>query len=205
MNTYPMFSIPLGTTFISQSICDKIKPLKGITLNTITQNTAYDDAFDVLKNHPEIKQELTNTFVKWVNEALRLNTEWVITSSWITENYTGEAMTRHSHKNCYYSSVLYFDKIEENHPRLMFENPIYIFNTLIPQNFETLGNQYNASEFCAPIEERRILFFPSYLFHMHPKFKASIPRRSLACNFFPIGKYGHHDSTLDTNWLRHGI
>ena len=45
MNTIPMFSIPLGTTFISQSICDKIKPLKGIT-----QNTAYDDAFDVLKN-----------------------------------------------------------------------------------------------------------------------------------------------------------
>ena len=199
MNTIPMFSIPLGTTLISQSICDKIKPLKGIT-----QDTAYDDAFNVLKNHPEIKQELTNTFVKWVNEALRLNTEWVIISSWITENHTGVEMSRHSHKNSAYSGVLYFDKVEDNHSHLFFENPIYIFNTLNPQNFETPCNQYNANEFCAPIEERRMLFFPSYLFHSHPKFKASIPRRSLACNFFPIGKYGVHDSTLDTNLLKYG-
>ena len=138
--TTTMFAVPMGTALISQSTCDKIKPLKGVT-----QHECTDDDFDVLKDYPEIKQELTNNFVEWVNGLLRVKVNWVMTTSWITENYTGEAMTRHSHKNCYYSSVLYFDKIEENHPRLMFENPIYIFNTLIPQNFETLGNKYNAS------------------------------------------------------------
>lgn len=199
MNTIPMFSIPLGITTVSQSTCDKLKSLKGVT-----QHTATDDDFDVLKNYPEIKQEITEIFIEWISDLMRIDTDWTMTTSWIVENPSGQEMTRHNHKNCAYSGVLYFDELEENHPPLIFDNPIDVFNNLSPQNFETHCNQFNTDAFPAPIAETLMIFFPSYLFHRHPKFKASIPRRSLACNFFPIGKYGAHDSTLDTNLLKYG-
>jgi len=199
--TTTMFAVPIGTALISQSTCDKIKPLKGIT-----QLNANDDDFDVLKDYPEIKQELTNSFVEWITELLRVKANWVMTTSWITENSTGREMTRHSHKNCAYSGVLYFDKVDDSHAPLIFENPLEPFTTLFPQNLQTNCNEYNTDQFVVTPEETRMIFFPSYLFHKHHAYTpTSIPRRSLACNFFPIGKYGHHDSTLDTNWLKHGI
>ena len=55
-----------------------------------------------------------------------------------------------------------------------------------------------------PSCEGLMLFFPSYLQHFHQPFKeSSVSRKSLACNFFPVGEFGTgNDSSLNTNWFK---
>jgi len=199
MITETMFAIPIGITQISQSTCDKIKPLKGST-----QNEATRDLFDVLKDYPEIKKVLTFTFTVWINELLKTpDSKWVMTTNWITENPTGYAMKPHSHKNCAYSGVLYFDKVDDSHEALWFDNPLTYFSSFLAES--SSKNKFNIASYFVEPAEGRMIFFPSYLMHYHHAAKpTSIPRRSLACNFFPVGKYGGYDSYIDTNWLRHG-
>ena len=193
-----MFAVPLGTTVVSQELCDKIKPLNGIVQGADTKD--YD--FNVLKDSPEIKKELTDVFTIWVNDILNVQSCWTMTTSWITQNFTGKEMNRHNHLNSSWSAVLYFDKVDEQHAPLCFENPLLPFTTIGPFDYSTQKNLFNCEDYTVPPEERRIIFFPSYLVHKHREYiPTGIPRKSLACNFFPIGKYGIHDSTLDTNWL----
>lgn len=194
-----MFTVPLGTTVVSQEICDAIKPLKGVQ-----QNSDEDYEFNVLKDSPEIKKKLTDIFTPWVNDILNIESRWAMTTNWITENYDGKEMSRHRHFNSVFSAVLYFDKVDKHHASLSFENPLTPFSTIEPFNYSYTKNLFNSDEFTVPVEERRMIFFPSYLVHKHPSYPATdIPRRSFACNFFPIGKYGCYDSGLDTNWLAH--
>ena len=194
-----MFAVPLGTTVISQEICDKLKPLKGLV-----QHAPKDYDFDVLKDNQEIKKQLTDIFTIWISDILNIQSRWTMTTSWITQNCTGKEMNRHRHFNSAYSAVLYFDKVDQSHAPLCFENPLTPFTTIEPFEYNSNKNLFNSDEYPITPEERRIIFFPSYLVHKHQSFIPTlIPRKSFACNFFPIGKYGCLDSSLDTNWLTH--
>ena len=116
-------------------------------------------------------------------------------------NKTGEPMDRHKHVNSYYSSVFYFDKVSKEHPPLSLEserseNGFYVQPLRI--------NEFNCSSYQAPIEEGTIIFFPSHLYHYHPRYEPTdVIRKSLACNYIPIGMFGQFDSTLDTRRI-HG-
>ena len=129
MITETMFAIPIGITQISQSTCDKIKPLKGHHQHYVPKDLKHP--YNILKDYPEIKREITNSFVTWVNGLLKIETDWVMTTSWITENSTGREIRRHNHKNCAYSGVLYFDKVDDSHGPLFFENPLLIFSDFL--------------------------------------------------------------------------
>ena len=201
MITQTMFAIPVGITEVSQSTCDKLKPLRGHQQEYIPPDM--EEPWNALRNHPEIKQELTNEFTTWVNGLLNINVDWAMTTSWITENPTGAMMNRHFHTNCLFSSVLYFDKVEANHPPLHFENPLHIFSNFMFEGSN--DNEYHSDDYFVELAEGRMIFFPSYLKHYHPSFEpTSTPRRSLACNFFPTGSYGLRDSYINTKWLTNG-
>ena len=204
MNTYPMFSIPLGVVQIPIDICDALKPLAkkyGLVWNKTKPTKEY---FVVLNEQEKIKKELESIFSDWVQYIEGIEQPWTITTSWITDNQNGAAMDRHNHRNSVYSGVLYFDDIDDNHKGLTFENPIsQLFNRhlLVDYNYEK--NVYNSPEYLAPMQKGLMIFFPSYLFHSHGPFKSKLSRKSLACNFMPTGFMGHADSTIDTNWLAH--
>lgn len=179
VQTDAMFAIPIGKVIVDQELCDKLKPLKGVNQDTNPETYSYN----VLKDYPEIKKEILNLFIPWVSIIEGSKVDWVMTTSWITENTTGEEMTRHRHLNAKYSGVLYFDKVDKTHPQLAFENPIEIFsrNTVEPVAFGTTWNRnvFNADEYHAEIAERFMIFFPSYLIHKHRAFEFTIPRRSI--------------------------
>ena len=199
--TEAMFAIPIGKVMVDQKICDELKSLRG--LNQDTNPDLYH--WNVLKDYPEIKKELLNLFIPWVSGIGGSRIDWVMTTSWVTENIKGEEMTRHRHLNALYSGVLYFDKVHEAHPRLSFENPIEIFtrNTIEPVacREDYHRNVFNATEYYSEIKEGLMIFFPSYLIHRHQAFTAPIPRKSLAFNLFPVGKLSDADSMFDTNLL----
>tara|TARA_B100001029_G_scaffold2153_1_gene1529 strand:- start:472 stop:1080 length:609 start_codon:yes stop_codon:yes gene_type:complete len=197
IETQLIFGIPLGFTKIPLKICDELKSLQG------SEQIAPDCNFDVLVDKPNLKKDLANIFSLWITNIIGNKQKWVMTTNWITENTKGLPMKQHSHKNCSYSAVLYFDKISKDHPPLMICNPLkYIWGSLFVET-NVAPNVFTSCEYPAPCGEGIMIFFPSYLEHYHSPFKSKQNRRSFACNFFPIGKYGLYDSTLDTNLLQY--
>ena len=194
IETVAAFTIPFGITKVSQDICDQIKPLTGSQQCEGTEN------FNVLEALPTVKASLTEIITSWMNHVTLIpNQRWIMTTSWITENPNGDSMHPHRHQNSMFSAVLYFDEVAKDHPQLNFENPLPLMSS-----FQlSCGDNSFTSNFIAPIDTNTLLIFPSYLEHGHEKFKSQINRRSLAMNFFPIGKLGIFDSILDTNLLRY--
>ena len=200
IQTEALFAIPLGITTISPDICDVLKTLQGST-----QKEGRTNVFNVLDGHPVIKSDITNIFSLWANSLLGTpEQEWSMTTSWITLNPDGDEMLTHRHYNCMYSGVLYFDTIDTRHPALEFISPLTEASSFLITTPDSKLNTYNLKTRQVPINEGQMLFFPSYLLHGHPAFEPTdLVRKSFACNFFPIGKYGHYDSTIDTTWITH--
>ena len=199
INTQIMFATPIGITTLPQELCDIFKPLKGQVQTNASTDPIY---FDVLKDFPELKKEITNVFTKWVNNTYNYpDQKWKMLTNWITDNPDGTPMRLHRHYNCSFSAVLYFDAIKNGEGNLILENPVDN-SDFFPQNSHStiFGN----TEYTCPLFERLLIFFPSKIYHMYLGYKPSKKlRRSFACNFAPIGKYGSADSYIDTNWLHH--
>ena len=201
IDTKVIFGIPLGVTTVSDSLC---KELKHVSSKAVYQGSPAEEidetTFNVLHNNLELKKDIIKIFSIWANEVLKINNQkWAMTTNWITENTEGQAMLQHVHMNCMFSAVIYFDKTAEDHPPLELLNPhILDFAFLIGGNGT---NMFNAESYSAPHGKGVMIMFPAFLRHGHETFKSKINRRSFACNFFPIGKFGYRDSTLDTNWL----
>ena len=206
MDTVSPFSIPIGAAKIPQDICDELKKYKGMIQNQTEQNKLDPSniEFTILDKNLEIKKALTNIFAAWINNILGYHYDWLITTSWITENQEGKAMTMHNHRNCLFSGVLYFDTCVKEHPPLCFRNPILeqLNSGWFIESKE--DNPFTKLIYEAPYREGLMLFFPSYLQHFHQPFKeSSVSRKSLACNFFPVGEFGTgNDSSLNTNWFK---
>ena len=199
----PAFAVPVAITKLDKKFCDPLKDL--VSINADMKNTPEEKQtliYDQLDNVPEVRDEILKVFTGFINQIiLRKRQDWAITSSWITENTNGVRMERHQHLNSYYSSVFYFSEVAKEHAPLKFESPLTYAGFWVQ---EGMPNFYTGADFTAPMSEGTILFFPSYLYHYHHEYPASkIPRKSLACNFIPVGKYGTNDSTLDTRKL-HG-
>ena len=199
----PAFAVPVAFTKLDKKFCDPLKDLVGI--NADMKNIPEEKQtliYDQLDKVPEVRDEILKIFTGFINQIiLRRRQDWAITSSWITENTNGVRMERHQHLNSYYSAVFYFSEVAQEHAPLKFESPLTQAGFWVE---EGMPNFYTGADFTAPMEEGTILFFPSYLFHFHHAYHANkIPRKSLACNFIPVGKFGTNDSTLDTRKL-HG-
>ena len=199
----PAFAVPVAITKLDKKFCDPLKDL--VSINADMKNTPEEKQtliYDQLDKVPEVRDEILKIFTGFINQIiLRRRQDWAITSSWITENTNGVRMERHQHLNSYYSSVFYFSEVAKEHAPLKFESPLTYAGFWVQ---EGMPNFYTGADFTAPMSEGTILFFPSYLYHYHHEYPASkIPRKSLACNFIPVGKYGTNDSTLDTRKL-HG-
>ena len=199
VNTDIMFGIPLGTCTVPQYMCDQLQLLPSMSQYGV--NTSYQDnpdMYNVLKEHDELRNSLTLLFSTWINNIQGNDTQWVMTTNWITENTTGSRMGMHNHTNAMYSAVLYFGKYDENHP------PLVLYNPWTNHIASPAVNPFNNASYIAPIGEGIMIMFPSFLYHEHDSFVPTSNRQSFACNFFPTGVIGQGDSTLDTNWLQHG-
>ena len=195
--TIPLFAIPLGVTQVSSEICDQIKPLQG------QEQIQSNPDCRMLDSVPALKQEITDIFAEWANDLHGTpDQKWVMTTSWVTKNTSGVLMNSHRHFNCMYSGVIYFDKVDEQHPPLIFQNPLQATGSILLRNYGQLDNVYTSIWAAAPMVEGLMIMFPSYLMHSHQSFMPSnVARKSLACNFFPVGSYGSKDSSINTTWL----
>ena len=108
MNIIPLFPTTLITLDVEERT-DELKP-EDFEFHSIGPNQRSYQSFNltILSKYPRISKLLLKKFDK-VKQTLKLNHEFVITTSWFTKIENGGYSLPHSHKNSFYSGVYYFD------------------------------------------------------------------------------------------------
>ena len=192
----PLFSSPLCISTIEENLDDvfkSIKKLKYIPANNYGTYTS--ETRDVLSKFPSLKKALLKEFNDYKNTCLHYeDTDFFITTSWVTKCIPNSSSHKHNHQNALYSGVLYFQE-GENFAGIRFSN-----ENLIPQQIllrkPTEWNLLNSSSWVIKHSQNQVVIFPSYLFHEVTFHGASEDRYSLAFNLFPQGTLGESDSLL---------
>lgn len=200
--SFPVFYIPFGECSIANFDFTELKKdtrwVKGASQN-MYGNDYTEDRYKILDSYPELKRLILSNFFKYTNE-IGVNTNFILTTSWLTQCRKGETIASHCHKNCEFSGILYYDDDYTDQPPLIFANPLPRLTQFQPSpgSGETTGytNHWNRYP-----EKGLLLFWPAYIEHSMMAKKTDKPRRSLAFNFSPIGLWGNADSTMSTSWL----
>lgn len=207
MDIYPLFASNLiRVTFEDKKALNILKKIHNKYEYVDSKQEGSNGVFAtankfVLENYPEIKQSLVEEFKK-INETIfKYDCEFFITTSWITKATKNTYSQIHSHRNSFYSGVLYFGEYPKNnkHAPIQFYSPIDDFRSHYVMAKE--WNIANCSNWDIYPNENMLLFFPSYLKHRIAKHNDEKPRYSLAFNIVPIGSYGTGDSFYDTRWF----
>ena len=208
--SFPVFFIPFGEEKITDYDFSKLREDERWAPSTsqadrhnIGAPFYSNQIFRILEDYPKLERKIMMKFYKYMNE-LGISDQFQLTTSWLTNVGKGDSITGHSHKNCEFSGILYFDKQEnyENQPPLTFENPLRKMTMYQTSNMAVI-NGYQSDWSRSP-EEGLILFWPAYISHScetKTERWSDKNRRSLAFNFTPTGFYGTADSTMDVRGL----
>ena len=198
MNIYPLFSSVVSASIIKEDFTETFSLLKQEhfsttdSFNNLNSFASIDNK--VLKKHATLEDRILKEFYKFKNEYLRYeDTDFVITTSWVTKTMPKGYSQLHNHKNSYYSGVLYFEECIDGN--ILFETNAN--NQSIKLNDPNEWNIYNFETFNIAPQKNLVIFFPSYLKHMVLPFNGDVPRYSLAFNLFPVGDIGVGDSSIN--------
>ena len=172
------------------SIQDEVDNVRSKSLHVIKEN----------KELHWLGQSIFESFNTFKNEVLRFEeTEFVMTTSWMTYTPPGLGSTFHNHNNSMWSGVFYFGNEESKNTGIRFgdfQNKMNGF-TLDPTEF----NVWNCSSYDWYPTNNSVVFFPSQTPHTVLPNKGKQTRYSIAFNLMPIGFVGRGDSSV--NYERH--
>ena len=153
----------------------------------------------VIKEHKELYwlgQSIFESFNTFKNEVLRFEeTEFVMTTSWMTYTPPGLGSSTHNHNNSMWSGVFYFCNEESKNTGIRFgdfQNKMNGF-TLQPTEY----NVWNCSSYDWYPRNNSVIFFPSQTPHTVLPNKGNNIRYSIAFNLMPIGFCGIGDSVIN--------
>ena len=178
---------------------DELKTYDG-EFQTITYSTCSQSKdLRVLERYPKTKKILLDYFRKFSNEVLEYNSDYGITTSWLTRTKEGQSSNFHNHKNSFWSGVYYYDDYDWDVSDIQFTNPLSIYNqyelNIVNPNIANSNLSYITPS------ANSLVLFPSYLSHRIAEHQSKKIRRSLAFNIVPVGGYGEYDSSYNTNWF----
>jgi len=196
----PLFSSNVFQLQIDYDL-DVLKTNKNF-IYAANQNKKYDtEDYRSLERFPNIKEHLTDRFNELAINFLKLDTKFMITTSWftVTEEGDGGDSQYHFHKNSFYSGVLYYDDYDEQTAPLEFMTPLEFHSDfyLEPREYDLA----TSTAWKIQPQKNMLVLFPSYLKHQVGRHVGSRPRYSLAFNIIPTGYYGTSDSFVHTEWL----
>lgn len=152
----------------------------------------------ILNRYPELKDMLMDKFNCIITDILKYEcTKFDITTSWLSKSLKNCQTEYHSHQNCFYAGVLYFQDFDnsENAGDFQIDNMGLIPQTISPSN-PTEYNIYNSPWWNFKPEKNMVIFFPSYLKHRMGRHNLDDPRYCLAFNIMPYGVFGFGDSSI---------
>lgn len=200
---FDMFSVPLYRSILREDTS---------ALNKYKENVCDQGEGSFMSNefpprlleHPDlkhIKDGIMTHFHTFMYEALGVGpeTDAIFTTSWLAAIEKGGYVHSHSHANCWFSGLLYFDDDYTKSVPLHLKDP-NTCQSIINVNTRNYNLGYPVT---IQPEPNLLIFFPSYIVHQSEPQKEDKKRWSLAFNFYPRGKIGEEltDSYFDTRWL----
>lgn len=205
MDILPLFSSNLLILNVDERVDQLSNGIDNIEFKSSGQSPGNLMSVDirVLEKHSRIKNILLKKFSHYMKNVMKIENEFIITTSWYTKILPGAISGAHNHKNSYYSGILYFHEYDEESPSLQLMSPVIDFQDffLQPKNTEDCHLQNSHSWEILP-KKNLLVFFPSYLRHKVSNNFSNNTRYSLAFNIAPLQTYGSGDSTIDTNWYK---
>lgn len=152
----------------------------------------------ILNRYPDLKLILLERFNNIAIDILKYeSTKFDITTSWLSKVVKNSESQYHSHQNCFYAGVLYFQDFGDSEDIGNFEiDEMGLIPQTISPSPPTEYNIYNSPWWNFKPRKNMVIFFPSYLKHRIGKHKLDEPRYSLAFNIMPCGKFGFGDSSI---------
>jgi uncharacterized protein (TIGR02466 family) len=197
-DVFPLFSSPVCSMIIEENLDEYFEQLKRLDFfeNEIifANKTFMSKNRKVLDQFVYLKNVILKHFNLFKNDVLHYeNTDFIITTSWVTKCHQNSYSQSHMHRNSIFSGVLYF---EDHDPEstITFEN-LNLRSSIFAN--KTTNNIFNADEWKISSCKNKILFFPSYLHHKIDPHMSSKDRYSLAFNLFPTGSLGVLDSAIN--------
>ena len=183
-----LFTIPL----LNISILEDTSEISGYHDSVLISND-----YRVLEKYPNTK----NILLKNIRSGLKklgYATEFDISTSWFTKNNKGDSAPMHNHKNSWFSAVYYYGNYDNNSGKLLIYNPL---NNLTSFDDTIVNaNKFNTHTTVISPERKKMIIFPSYLYHSITEHFSDLIRYSLALNIVPVENYGVYDSMNDTSW-----
>lgn len=198
----PTFSRPIGNAVINDSyamvIRDKLSEFQFLETRSNLENDGasfkshISESLYVLDEMPEVRDYLQSVVQNYIVEVLGYDCDIKITTSWFTKILPGGYCQYHTHSNCWYSCVIYFDDTyDENCGDLVFWNDDNFFE--IKLHHDTI---FNTTVIPATPSKNNVTIFPASVKHRISKNNSPNIRYSLAFNINPSGIVGYSDNTL---------
>ena len=205
MDILPLFSSNLLILNVDERVDQLSNGIDNIEFKSSGQSPGNLMSVDirVLEKHSRIKNILLKKFNHYMKNVMKIENEFIITTSWYTKILPGAISGTHNHKNSYYSGILYFHEYDEETSSLQLMSPVIDLQDffLQPKNTEDFHLQNSHSWEILP-KKNLLVFFPSYLRHKVSNNFSNKTRYSLAFNIVPLQTYGSGDSTINTNWYK---
>jgi len=201
MDIIKLFPKVISISYVDNCFDDDYKLLKNNYDMISIDRTSSDYSerslnLTVLKDFPKLELNLLEKFLQFNDQYLKHSSDFKITTSWITKTGKNQQSTIHSHKNSFYSGVLYFDDTINMNETGKLELINMDTSEIFPGYLKEF-NDYNSSIWSIFPQKNLIILFPSNTFHKISLHKSTIPRYSLAFNIFPVGDIGLSDSSLN--------
>ena len=155
---------------------------------TLADYKAYSgSSFDLLSRHSKLKKSIETCITSHIQETLKQNTKYRMTTSWATKLGPGGYARLHYHANAWLSGVYY--PASHKSFRIRFYN--------LQQQWFDEPKEYNTNNsvtWTIPVEENMVIIFPSLLCHELLTNESNNFRYSIAFNVLPKGMIGGKDS-----------
>jgi len=213
---YALFPIPIYTVQCDIDVslaANFLNKSHALIPNEHAHNYGNKTEDDYILENPEcneLKSFILSHIVKYANEIMCWEFEdFQITQSWVSIKMPGEQHGIHYHPNSVVSGVFFFNDAPDNVSYLKFHRP-EIINQLMNQfapavNADKMQNsEFPWNYWSTPPSKNTLVIFPSWLQHEVSKNISDAPRKSLAINAIPTGKFGsrHSSAEIDIGRLK---
>lgn len=205
-DVFPLFSSPVFCCRLGMSASEMFEVLKDEARYPYSPTTESLDLGGnigsfasecrcVLDHFPRERAAVLDCFFDGLASIFKqTETNFEMTTSWLTKTTAGAHGHYHSHFNSFFSGVLY-EKGGDGFAPIEFEFPSPNGPSML-LNDPTEWNVYNSRTWRINPKDDVIVFFPSHTRHRVGPHFAAEPRYSVAFNLFPTGNFGRGDSSL---------
>jgi uncharacterized protein (TIGR02466 family) len=211
---YAIFPIPIYTVECDIDVSDALEFLEGshaLLPNEHAHNYGNKSEDDYILDTPvckNLKQFALEHIEKFADNIMAWDFEgFQITQSWVSIKRPHEQHGIHYHPNSVVSAVFYFQDYNDNVSHVKFHRPEFMTQLMNQFAPATVTEKMYKTEFpwhywSIPPKKNTLIIFPSWLQHSVSENVSSIPRKSLAINAVPTGKFGSRHSSAEIDFSR---